>query len=504
MRHLGEELNVGQAFDASPNAYIVLTPDLRIAGMNRAYLDVTGRDRDDLIGRDMFEAFDGGGGDAGAESVRQLRASMERVLETGERDHLALIEYRVEMGPGGEQERRFWSATHAPITDDAGRIRFILQHTSDVTDLARLGDTTTPEPPRNGTAIDAIVGGRVLERAKKVQAQAEALADERVRLISLFTQAPGFMAVLGGPDHVFEMVNPAYRRLVGDRDVVGLPIRDALPELENQPFYELLDNVFATGEPFEGREMKVELQHTPQGSPESLFLNFVYQPIRDAAGKVVGIFVQGHDATQTVEASRHQKLMIDELNHRVKNTLATVQSIAVQTARSHPDPIEFARSFQARIVALSHTHNLLTRSHWQGSDIRSVFDHEASAHGPSRVSLNGPHVELRPAAALSLGMIAHELATNSVKYGALSSGEGRVDVDWRFDPRDGRITLTWREVGGPAVQEPERLGFGSRLIQRNARHDLAGEARLRYPPEGFVAEIAFPQDHDAPNLELAR
>lgn len=500
MRHLGDDLNIGQAFDASPNAYVVLTPDLRIAGMNRAYLDVTGRERADLIGRDMFEAFDGGGGESGAESARQLKASLDRVLETGQRDHLALIEYLVEPAndePGASAQRRYWSATHTPITDDDGQIRFILQHTSDITDLARMkaADTRTDED----AAIDAIVGGSVLERARKVQAQADALADERGRLVSLFTQAPGFMAVLGGPQHRFEMVNPAYRQLIGDRDVVGLPIREALPELENQPFYELLDNVYATGEPFEGREMKVELRQTATGPADTLFLNFVYQPIRDAKQRVVGIFVQGHDATQTVEASRRQKLMIDELNHRVKNTLATVQSIAMQTARSHPDPIDFARSFQARIVALSHTHNLLTLSHWRGSDIRSVFDHEASAHGPGRVSMNGPHVAVPPAAALSLGMIAHELATNSAKYGALSAPEGRVEIDWRVDPRDQQVTLAWTELGGPTVAEPERAGFGTRLIQRNARHDLAGEAHLRYPPTGLVAEITFPQrDEPAP------
>ncbi len=493
VRHLNDDLNIGQAFDASPNAYVVLTPELTIAGMNAAYLTVTGARRDDIIGRSIFDVFDGGGGDAGAESVRQLRASMERVLRTGQRDHLALIEYLVETpGADGVTERRFWSATHAPIVDDAGAVRYILQHTSDVTDLAALRRSNQDGEPSPLSAMDAIVGGRVLERAKSVQERAERIADERERLIKLFNQAPGFMAVLGGRNHIFEMVNPAYEELIGGRAAVGLSVREALPELENQRFYDLLDSVFETGEPFEGREMSVVLRQSSDGEPVQRFLNFLYQPIRGDDGRVVGIFVQGHDVTGTVLASKRQKLMIDELNHRVKNTLATVQSIAVQTARSHPDPVDFARSFQARIVALSHTHNLLTLSHWKGADIRSIFEHEASAHGATRVSLNGPRLDLKPAAALSLGMIAHELATNSAKYGALGAPEGRVEVDWSIDPADHHVSLTWTDIGGPEVIEPDRKGFGARLIERNAHHDLAGEARLRYAPAGLVAQITFP------------
>lgn len=109
----------------------------------------------------------------------------------------------------------------------------------------------------------------------------------------------------------------------------------------------------------------MQLQQTPNGLLTTRYLNFIYQPIRDDEGQIVGVFVQGHDVTDTVQAAERQKLMIDELNHRVKNTLATVQSIAMQTARSHEDPRSFAETFQSRILSLSHTHDLLTRSHWE-------------------------------------------------------------------------------------------------------------------------------------------
>lgn len=212
----------------------------------------------------------------------------------------------------------------------------------------------------------------------------------------------------------------------------------------------------------------------------------------------MGIFVQGHDITDNVLAAQRQKLMIDELNHRVKNTLATVQSIAVQTARSNTDPAGFAETFQSRIMSLSHTHNLLTQSHWEGADLRAILEHETEAYGQTRVSLVGPPVSLEPATVLSLGMIFHEMATNAAKYGALHTPEGRVLIDWALaDQRAPKLRLTWREIGGPKVTAPDRRGFGSRLIERNIRHDLAGEIDLVYAPEGLIAELTVPLDRTA-------
>ena len=237
------------------------------------------------------------------------------------------------------------------------------------------------------------------------------------------------------------------------------------------------------------------MQRTPGGPLETLYLNFIYQPIRDEADAVVGIFVQGHDVTANVLATQRQKLMIDELNHRVKNTLATVQSIAIQTARSHVDPATFAATFQSRILALSHTHDLLTRTHWEGADLRAILEHETEAFGPTRINLNGPATALPPATALSLGMIFHELATNAAKYGALSTPDGRVLIDWSLaDQRDRKLKLIWREMDGPKVTQPDRRGFGSRLIERNIRHDLAGEIDLVYASDGLIAELTVPLD----------
>ncbi|GAA0869344.1 hypothetical protein GCM10009116_11800 [Brevundimonas basaltis] len=491
-------VDLASVFDASPNPYVLLTPDLRIAGMNQAYLNVTGATREAILGKPLFDAFDSGPGEDAPENVRQVKASLEKARDTGQRDHLAVVRFSIarRQANGADTfEDRFWSATHTPIFDDAGEVVFLLQHTTDITELETLrnrGRTAT-----EASALDSVVSGAVLGRAEQVQEDNRRLETERNQLVELFMQAPGFIAVLSGPDHVFQMHNMAYAQLIGHRDIAGKPLVEALPEIESQGFIPLLDTVLATGEPFEGRSLGVQLQRSPDAPLETVWVDFIFQPIRDADGQTIGVFVQGHEVTESVLADERQKLMIDELNHRVKNTLATVQSIAMQTARSHADPRTFAEGFQARLLALSHTHDLLTRRNWEGADLGDILQHETEAHGASRVSTNGPRVALAPAAALSLGMIFHELATNAAKYGALSAQDGRVLVDWSIaDPTRPRLKLVWRETGGPPVTAPDRKGFGSRLIERNVRHDLAGEIELDYPSGGLTVTISVPLERE--------
>jgi PAS domain S-box-containing protein len=480
--------DIALAFDASPNPYMLLSPDLRYAGMNQAYLDAVGRKRDELVGRPIFEVFDAAGESA---SVTQLRQSLERVVATGQRDHLALIHYPIEIvGPDGRKrtEDRWWSATHTPVRNADGDVVYILQHTQDVTELERLRRRVAGHEDRS--AVAELMSGNILARAEHVQEDNKRLQSERNRLLDIFLQAPGFIAVLSGPDYVFQMHNRAYAELVGRDDIDGKPLKEALPEIPAQGFLDLLQEVRRTGVPFRGTAVPVQLARGMGGRMETVYLDFVYQPLRDLDGSVAGVFVQGHDVTDSVLADR-QRLMIDELNHRVKNTLATVQSIAMQTARTNADPERFAESFQARLLALSHTHDLLTRSHWEGADLRDVLDHETTAHGATRVLLNGPAAPLRPSAAVSLGMIFHELATNAAKYGALSDPDGRVTVDWTVS-QDGLLSIDWREIGGPAVAEPTRKGFGTRLMDRAVRHDLGGELTTNYDADGLSVVMRFP------------
>jgi PAS domain S-box-containing protein len=222
--------------------------------------------------------------------------------------------------------------------------------------------------------------------------------------------------------------------------------------------------------------------------------------VRDATGRFLyGVRVV-HDITDRKQAEIQQKLLLDELNHRVKNTLATVQSLASQTLRSAASPEDFRRTFEARLVALSRTHDLLTTRSWQGADLGDVVRQQLGPYAShlGRVVIEGDAVALTPRAALTLSMVVHELATNAAKYGALSAPEGRLHVRWTVE-RGGaetgqavdRVKLSWQESGGPPVAMPERRGFGSRLIERSTS-ELDGEGQLVFDPPGLRYWVTIP------------
>jgi two-component sensor histidine kinase len=194
-----------------------------------------------------------------------------------------------------------------------------------------------------------------------------------------------------------------------------------------------------------------------------------------------------HRALEAGQARENQLLMIHELNHRVKNTLAIVQSLA-RSSLSEGGPAGLEK-FNERIFALSQAHNLLTRRDWKGADLRELVS-EALASYAGRVTLDGPDTPLTPNGAVALAMVFHELAANAVQYGALRLETGRVTVTWRPLASDGMV-ITWRETGGPPVTPPARQGFGSRLIKASLRGDLAGSAHIDYAREGLTCELTI-------------
>lgn len=196
-------------------------------------------------------------------------------------------------------------------------------------------------------------------------------------------------------------------------------------------------------------------------------------------------------------AEEHQRLLINELNHRVKNSLATVQAIAYQTLRSPDVPEAPRRAFTDRLLALAKAHDILTEERWEGADIRDVVGGALDPYGGAdhdRFEISGPAIRVSPRMSLSLAMALHELATNAAKYGALSVPGGKVHIDWSVSGFDGnrRIEITWREVGGPEVEEPSSTGFGSRLIERGVAGELQGTAELDYRASGVVCRISAP------------
>ena len=277
--------DLNELFNLSPNPYVLLDRDLRMVGVNNAYLAATARSESEIIGHMMFDVFPS---DPNSGHGKILRDSFAKVLATGEVDHLPMIPYPI-AGPDGLMQNRYWSATHSPIKDAEGSVRFILQHTVDVTELHTLRQGAT-------AADDWKMQTDLLRRVDAVQGQNRILGEEREYLRKLFEQAPGFMAVLRGSEHVFTIANRSYRELVGREDLIGKAVRDALPDISGQGFYELLDQGYVTGEPYAANAARVVLDRGGHG-PQERYLDFVFQPIRDADGKVSGIFVQGHDVT---------------------------------------------------------------------------------------------------------------------------------------------------------------------------------------------------------------
>jgi PAS domain S-box-containing protein len=218
-------------------------------------------------------------------------------------------------------------------------------------------------------------------------------------------------------------------------------------------------------------------------------------PMQADEGGIDRLLAVSRDVTEARHAEEHQALLMQELSHRVKNTLAMVQAIASQTLRGARSLDEAAEAFGGRLMALSDAHDILIQGSWTSADLRTVVEGAAGLHGgPERFVVAGPTVTLGPRAALTLALMLHELGTNAAKYGALSRREGRVAIAWEVVSEDGEphLVLRWEEADGPPVVPPTRTGFGSRLIERSLVHSLGGRASLTYPPTGVVFRLTAP------------
>jgi len=220
-------------------------------------------------------------------------------------------------------------------------------------------------------------------------------------------------------------------------------------------------------------------------------------PLLAEDGEIIEWFGAASDVTARHEAEEHLRLVINELNHRVKNNLAIIQAIGAQTFRNVDDLTKAQANFVARIQALAKANDLLTNEHWVDASMQVAIETALQPHrpdDPSRCLVEGPSVRLSAKTALSLSMAFHELATNAVKYGAWANDAGKVSVTWRVDVSDtGRqLHLEWRETGGPPVVSPQRRGFGSRLIERGLAAELEGQVKMTFEPEGVACHVDAP------------
>ncbi|MBN8952561.1 MULTISPECIES: PAS domain-containing sensor histidine kinase [unclassified Rhizobium] len=213
-------------------------------------------------------------------------------------------------------------------------------------------------------------------------------------------------------------------------------------------------------------------------------------PIYDAYGRIIGASKIAHDISAKKEAERLQTVLAGELNHRVKNVLATVMAIARQTLGRDDVDKTSVETFEARLASMARAHDLLIHGQWEQAELTAVIAQALSPYPKDRFEISGPAIKLAPRAVVSISLALHELATNAAKYGALSVADGRVAITWSVETGEAdRLKLRWQETGGPIVQPPTRKGFGSRLIESLLAAELNGKVHIGYEPSGLICEV---------------
>lgn len=289
------------------------------------------------------------------------------------------------------------------------------------------------------------------------------------------------------PDGELDHVAKRWFDLTGTSGL-GSSWGEAIHPDDLEPSIQAWARAVTTGEPY-------DIEHrVRQRNGEYRWMRSQAFPRRDSQGRIIKWYGATENIHERKLAGEHQQLLINELNHRVKNTLATVQSIASQTLRNAQTVSQARDAIEQRLIALSRAHNVLTRENWEGAFLREIVVQALEpyrSYGKTRFALKGPDIRLLPRMALALSMALHELATNAVKYGALSNEAGHVRIEWSVDRDNGpeRLLLRWEESGGPPVEPSGRRGFGSRLIERSLAHDLGGRVSIEFLPTGVVCTV---------------
>jgi PAS domain S-box-containing protein len=229
---------------------------------------------------------------------------------------------------------------------------------------------------------------------------------------------------------------------------------------------------------------------TAKGDPR--WWDTTVSPILDE-GRVIRVLATSRDVTGEMRSEAHRQLLVNELNHRVKNTLATIQSIASQSLRNAGVDLAVRGAFEGRLMAIAATHNVLTDENWSAASLRQIIDGSVMPYraNPGQLTISGDDLRVSPKPAVVMALAFHELAINALKYGALSVAGGHVDIHWSVEGGD-RLNIDWTEQGGPAVRPPERRGFGSRIVELALPGELGGQVDVDYRAEGLHCRISSP------------
>ena len=426
--------------DSAPAPVWITGIDGGIEFVNQAFIEITGLSGEDLLGNvwiDLIHADD-------LTQVGMARMAARATLSA------YTFEARFRRADG---EYRWMFASAKPRFDRAGGFLGYI-----------------------GLAIDLTETRRAQDALRE--------SEERFRLIA---ETAPVMLWMSDEQGACTYINSALRQFWGvGGDVSDLAWGDTVLAEDRPALLEALGRSMACQGPFEGDAR----YYRADGQVRDV--HTVAQPRLDASGRFIGMIGVNIDLTDLRAAETRQRLLINELNHRVKNTLASVQSIARQTLREGETTGAARERLLDRIMAMSVAHDILTRESWEGAAVHDIVSGAiqpfVSPESP-RIHVSGPAARLGPSAALALALALHELSTNAVKYGALSTSEGRVDIVWT-PSEDGRsIRLRWKEQGGPPVAPPTRKGFGSRLLDGGLAADLGGRPTLLFSPAGVEAVV---------------
>lgn len=340
-----------------------------------------------------------------------------------------------------------------------------------------------PRPLRDGSGAVTGVVALLVDISERASAE-----DDRDRLAAIVSSSND--AIIGKTlDGIITSWNDGATRMYGytAEEMLGQPVTRLMPEEISGQEEEILVRL-RRGERIEHFET---VRLTKDG--RRIDISLALSPVRDGAGRIVGASKVARDITERKRSDELRRLLFDELNHRVKNTLATIQAIASQSLRRSVDPASFVASFSGRVQALARAHDLLAAGEFRGIAVDELVREQVML-GPAepRVRAAGPDVRLDPRSAVQLALVLHELATNARKHGALARPDGRLAIEWSLVV-DGtpRLVLAWTESGVPGARAPDGQGFGTTLINRSLE-SAGGAARLAYGPDGLACTLELP------------
>ena len=335
----------------------------------------------------------------------------------------------------------------------------------------------TPLFDNSGTLIGAVNMLVDISDRKRADLDAQRLAS--------IVESSDDAIISKGLDGIITSWNRGAERLFGytAEEVIGKPVTILIPEDRMNEEPEILDRI-RRGERIDHYDT---VRRRKDGS--LIDISLTVSPLKDADGRIIGASKIARDITERKRAQEQQKLLVNEMQHRIKNSLATIQAIATQTLNQHAKERD---AFIARLHALGNAHDLLTSETWERAPLRAIVTRALEPFQErlhERITIDGPDdLWLDSTKSVVVAMALHELATNAVKYGALSNGAGRVSIAWERQCQANRVKLVWQESGGPKVSPPKQKGFGSHLIERAFAGQL-GESELMFSPQGLSCTL---------------